>query len=94
MNKAFKLLIGKIVEVYLDDIIVISKHKAILVEYLKEAFDRISKIGRKLNPKNCTFGVSSGKLLGYFISQRGIKANATKIKAIQDMPEPKTNKEI
>src|SRR3954466_12872885 len=35
-----------------------------------------------LNPKKCIFGVPAGKLLGFIVSQRGIKVNPEKIKAI------------
>ncbi|XP_034213001.1 uncharacterized protein LOC117625570 [Prunus dulcis] len=48
----------------------------------------------RLNPKKCAFGVSSGKFLGFMISQRGIEANPEKIKAIIDMERPKTTKDI
>ncbi|CAL9010974.1 unnamed protein product [Prunus brigantina] len=43
---------------------------------------------------DCAFGVSSGKFLGFMISQRGIEANPEKIKAIIDMETPKTQKDI
>ena len=48
----------------------------------------------RLNPKKCTFGVTFGKLLGHIVSERGIKVDPDKIKAILDMPVPKTEKEI
>ncbi|XP_034201917.1 uncharacterized protein LOC117616643 [Prunus dulcis] len=48
----------------------------------------------RLNPKKCAVGVSSGKFLGFMISQRGIEANPEKIKAIIDMERPKTTKAI
>ncbi|CAL9004991.1 unnamed protein product [Prunus brigantina] len=48
----------------------------------------------RLNPTKCAFGVSSGKFLGFMISQRGIEANPEKIKAIIDMETPKTQKDI
>ena len=48
----------------------------------------------KLNPNKCTFGVSSGKFLGFMVSQRGIKANLEKVKAILDMTLPKIFKEV
>ena len=48
----------------------------------------------RLNPKKCTFGVTSRKLLGYMVSERGIDANPNKIKAILDMPASRTEKEI
>ena len=48
----------------------------------------------KLNLAKCLFGVSSGKFLGFMLSQRGIEANLVKVKAILDMASPKTVKEM
>ena len=48
----------------------------------------------KLNPSKCAFGVVSGKFLGFMVSQRGIKANLEKVKAILDMTLPKIFKEV
>ena len=48
----------------------------------------------RLNPNKCTFGVTSGKLLGYMVNERGIKANPDKIRAILDMPAPRTEREV
>ena len=47
-----------------------------------------------MNPKKCTFGVTSGKLLGFIVSQRGIEVDLEKIKAIVEMKPPRTDKEI
>jgi len=47
-----------------------------------------------LNPSKCTFGVTSGKLLGHVVSKRGIEIDPSKIKAISEMAPPKTEKEI
>ncbi|XP_068313754.1 uncharacterized protein [Pyrus communis] len=48
----------------------------------------------RLNPNKCAFGVGSVKFLGFMISQRGIEANPENIKAIIDMKEPVTSKDI
>lgn len=48
----------------------------------------------KLNPNKCSSGVSSGKFLGHTISQRGIEANSSKIKARLDMKAPRNVKEV
>ncbi|CAL2238207.1 unnamed protein product [Prunus armeniaca] len=48
----------------------------------------------RLNPAKCAFSVSSGKFLGFMISQRGIEANPEKMKAIIDMETPKTPKTL
>ena len=47
-----------------------------------------------LNPEKCIFGVPSGKLLGFFVSQRGIEANLDKIKAIEQIEAPKRIKDV
>ena len=41
-----------------------------------------------LNPKKCVFGVPVGKLLGFIVSQRGIKVNPEKIKSILNINRP------
>lgn len=44
----------------------------------------------KLNPKKCVFGVKSGKLLGFLVSERGIDANPDKVNAVIGLSEPKS----
>ena len=48
----------------------------------------------KLNPNKCAFGVTAGKFLGFMVSQRGIKVNPEKIRAIMELEPPKTIKEV
>ena len=56
----------------MDDIVVKTKEKASLIQDLEETFTNLRKINLKLNPEKCVFGVPSGKLLGFFMSQREI----------------------
>ena len=81
-------------EAYMDDIVVKTKDKATLVQDLEETFANLRKINLKLNPEKCVFGVPSGKLLGFFVSQRGIEANPDKIKAIEQIEAPKRVKDM
>ena len=67
----------------MDDIVVKTKDRATLIQDLEETFDNLPKIYLKLNSKKCVFGVPSGKLLGFFVSHRGIEANPNKIKDIK-----------
>ena len=48
----------------------------------------------RLNPKKYTFGVTSGKLLGYMVNERGIEVDPDKIIVILDMPAPRTEREV
>ena len=42
----------------------------------------------------CTFKVTSGKLLGFMVSQRGIEVELDKIKAIVEMKPLRAEREI
>ena len=82
------------VEVYVDDMIVKSQGGADHLAALQRFFERIRQFRLRLNPKKCSFGVTSGKLLGHIVSERGIEVDPEKTKAILDMPAPRTEKEI
>ena len=82
------------VEVYVDDMIVKSRDRADHLAALERFFERIRQFRLRLNPKKCTFGVTSRKLLGYMVSERGIEAYPNKIRVILDMSAPRTEREI
>ncbi|KAL8114078.1 hypothetical protein AgCh_021094 [Apium graveolens] len=94
VNKIFKDLIGKTMEVYVDDMLVKSLVKTDHIAHLREAFEVLRYHKMMLNPTKCAFGVGSGKFLGLMVSKRGIEANPDKIKAILDMEPPKTVKDV
>jgi hypothetical protein len=48
------------------------------------------KFKMKLNPEKCTFGVPSGKLLGYMVSHHGIHTNPEKVSAITKIKPPES----
>ena len=82
------------VEVYVDDMIVKSRGRSNHLATLKRFFERIRQFRLRLNPNKCTFGVTFGKLLGYMVSERGIKVDSNKIRDILDMLEPRTEREV
>ncbi|KAL5849104.1 hypothetical protein ACOSQ4_007117 [Xanthoceras sorbifolium] len=51
-------------------------------------FQMLKQYQMKLNPLKCTFGVASGKFLGFMVNQRGIETNPEKIKALREMQSP------
>jgi len=75
VNKLFKPLIGRTIEVYEDDMIVKNLLDTKHGQHLRKTFDILRTFGMKLNPKKCVFGVQSGKFLGFIISSCGIEAN-------------------
>ena len=57
----------------MDDMIVKSKDREGHISTLRKLFERIQFYKLQLNPKKCTFGVTSRKLLGFMVSQRELK---------------------
>ena len=47
-----------------------------------------------LNASKCSFGVGSGKFLGYMVTYRGIEVNPDQIKAINNLRSPWNPKEV
>ena len=80
VTKMFKDLIGKMMEIYIDDMVVKSKLSQTHLEDLKETF-RILRLHKlRLNASKCAFRVGSGKFLGFMVSHRGIEVNPDQIK--------------
>ena len=85
MIKCFGDLIGQTVEVYVDDIVVRTREADQLVADLEQMFAQLRANGVRLSPGKCIFGVPRGMLLGFIMSERGIKANPEKTKAVVRM---------
>ncbi|KAM1691738.1 hypothetical protein ACFXTN_030486 [Malus domestica] len=91
VNSMFTEQIGKSMEVYVDDMLVKSKHADQHITNLSENFTILKKYQIRLNPNKCVFDIDSGNFLGFMISQQGIEANPEKIKAIFNMKERTSN---
>jgi hypothetical protein len=71
--------------VYIDNVVVKTWEEEGLISDLAETFDNLRKFKMKLSHEKCTFGVPSGKLLGYMVSRCGIDPNPEKVLAITKM---------
>ena len=83
--------IGKIVEAYVDKVVIKTRHVESLIGDLRLTFDNLRIFDIKLNPETCIFGVPAEKLLGFIVSGRGIKANPAKIRALSNWISQKTS---
>ncbi|KAM1121521.1 hypothetical protein ACFX19_003235 [Malus domestica] len=81
-------------KVYVDNIMVKDKQRSNHIGNLGKTFNILRKYKMKLNPAKCTFEVSSGRFLGYLVTQQGIEEHPKKIQAILEMKSPTTLKEI
>jgi hypothetical protein len=65
-----------------------------LIEDLKQTFENLNKWKWKLNPNKCVFGVLSGQLLGFLVSNQGIEASTKQIRAITEIAPPHYVKDV
>lgn len=86
--------LNRTMEVYIDNILVKSLKAEDHIGHLSECFTVLQQHNMRLNSSKCSFSVSSGKFLGYIITQRGIEANPDQIREIMNMPSSKNKREI
>ena len=94
MVTLFHDMMHKEIEVYVDYIITKSRIEEEYLINLQKLFERLHKYRLRLNPAKCTFGVKSRKLFGFVVSQKGIEVDPDKVRAILEMPEPCTEKQV
>ena len=81
-------------KVYIDDMLIKSKERPDHANHLQQAFDLLRTYGMKLNPAKCVFVVSAGRFLGFMMTQKGIEANPSQLKAILKSLAPSSRKEV
>ena len=69
MTRIFEPQLGKSIEVYIDDMVVKSKVVSEHVKDLGNIFEIMRKHKLCLNASKYSFGVGSGKFLGYMVTQ-------------------------
>ena len=61
---------------------------------LGNIFDILKRHKLRLNASKCSFGVGSGKFLGYMVTHSGIEVNTDQTKAINNLQPPRNPKEV
>ena len=85
MDKVFQGLIGRDVEVYVDDIMVKPNSCDQHIKDLEEVFEALRQTNIRFNPEKCTFSVEGDKFLRFMLTHQGIEANPDKCRAITKM---------
>ncbi|XP_075663287.1 uncharacterized protein LOC142632848 [Castanea sativa] len=73
VTRMFELQLRRNMEAYIDDMVIKSKEVGDHVKNLHETFLVLRRYKLRLNASKCSFGVSSGKFLGYMITHQGIE---------------------
>ena len=88
MTRMFESLLGKNIEIYIDDMVVKSKMVSKYLGELRVIFEILRSYKLCLNASKCSFGVGSGKFLGYIVTHKGIEVKPDQIKAINNLRIP------
>jgi hypothetical protein len=94
MNYIYHDLIGKLVEIYIDDIVVKSTSIGGHLGDLRQVFERTRRLRLKMNPKKCAFGVSVGQFLGFLVHEWGIKIDLKSQEVVRTMVPPTMKREL
>jgi hypothetical protein len=79
---------------YADDIVVMSVQRKDHISDLAETFANLRAANLRLNPEKCVFGIHKGKVPGFLVSTKGIEVNPNKIKALIEMQDPVSVKDV
>jgi ribonuclease HI len=88
MNYIYHDLISKLVEIYIDNIVVKSTSTGGHLGDLHHVFERTRRFGLKMNPKKCAFGVWAGQFLSFLVQERGIEIGLKSQEAVRTMVPP------
>lgn len=87
-------LIGKILYIFLDDVIVYSSSVPEHMERLQTLFSTLRKHNLKLSATKCNLLRFKLKFLGFIVSADGVLPDPDKVIPIVNFPQPKTHKAI
>ena len=79
---------------YLDDILVYSPDMETHLEHLRKLFIKLREADLKLKEVKCNFLKKHIQYLGHIVSGKGITPMPKNLVCIQEMPPPKTPKEV
>jgi hypothetical protein len=85
MNYIFHKHISKIVEIYINDVVVKSNSYIENLVDIRRTLECTRKHDLKMNPNKCAFSVSVGQFLGFLIHEREIKVGQKLISAIENI---------
>jgi hypothetical protein len=94
MNYIFHELISKIVEIYIDDVVIKSLDNESHLDDVRKTLECTRQHGLKINPNKCAFGVSAGEFLRFLVHEGGIEVGKKSMKAIDEVVPPTNLKEL
>ena len=78
----------------MDDMLIKSQSLEDHLVDLEENFNMMKENRVRINLIKCTFKVAAGKFLGFMLNEKGVEVNSTKCRAILEMRNLATPKEV
>ena len=95
MNDIFREEIAEgWVVIYMDDILVFSKDKKQHQEQVKRVLEKLRRHQLSLKAEKCYFDKEEIDFLGLIITEKGIRMDPNKVKAVTTWPTPTTKREL
>jgi hypothetical protein len=94
MEHTLKRLIGKGVDVFVDDVVVHAPTFELLLERLDETLKCLQEAGLTANVKKCKLFKNDVQLLGHIVSADGFRPVQSKCEAIQKWPVPTSKRKL
>ena len=94
MRDIFRPPIGECLFAYLDDITIFSPDNETHWEDLRKTFRIIEGHNLTVKPSKCVFFQPKVNVLGFIVSEAGVKSNPEKVTAIKSMAPPRNAKEM
>ncbi|MBW0559673.1 hypothetical protein O181_099388 [Austropuccinia psidii MF-1] len=88
VNDLFSDFLDIFVEVYLDDIMVLSSFEEEHVKHVASVIQSLRDNNLFSNASKCVFNSSSVESLGYVVSSEGLKMDYSKVQQIINWPQP------
>ena len=94
MTRTLGDLVQNGLEVYLDDILVYAQSEEELHATLRQVFTRLQRVGIRLNPKKCQFGLRKVEFVGHTIDEHHIEFSDEKKDSVMAVVLPRTEREL
>jgi hypothetical protein len=94
INDIFRNHLGRIVVIYLDDILIFSKTWDTHMQHVRQIFQLLREHNLQVKEKKSYFGQSSIPYLGFVINSEGIQPDPARIKSLQQWRLPSSTSEL
>ena len=81
---------GDIAEIIVDDMLITGTDQASHDLKLEKLLSRVAQSGLKLNGKKCEISRSQVEFAGHLLTESGLRPSPERIRALKEMPEPKS----